>query len=291
MNIIEIKKLTKHYKSNRVIAIKELDLEIKEGEIFGFLGPNGAGKTTTIRCMMDFIRPTSGKIEILGKNAQKDSVALKSTIGYLSDTNHFYNHWSASDHIDFQESLRGKSPTLNDLIKKFNLNAKLRFSSLSSGNKRKLSIILALMNEPTVLILDEPTSALDPLLQNALLTYLKDFSKAGGTVFISSHNLAEVEKICDRVGIIKDGKLVATETISDLQSMKMYDVSFHTEKFDERTFEDRHTEIVSHIDGMIKLKVKGDINPTVAKLAQIEVKDLEIAHVSLEDIFMEFYKK
>lgn len=288
--IIEIKNLNKYYDGRKVHAVKDLSIEVKKGEIFGFLGPNGAGKTTTIRSMMDFVRPTSGKVEILGKDAQIDSVFLKSKIGYLSDSAHFYGHWSAMDHINFQESLRGKSPILQDLIKKFDLNAKLRFSNLSSGNKRKISIILALMNEPDILILDEPTSALDPLLQNALLIYLKNFAQKGGTVFISSHNLAEVEKICDRAAIIKDGKLVATETISDLKSMKMYDVSFHAEKFDANMLKDKNTEITSHIDGMVKLKVKGDINPLVGRLAKIEVKDLEIVHVSLEDVFMEFYK-
>ena len=291
MNVIETKKLTKYFLGRKVRAIHDLDLEVKKGEIFGFLGPNGAGKTTTIRCMMDFVRPSSGNINILGLDAQKNSVELKSKIGYLSDTAHFYGHWSAENHLDFQQSLRGKSPILNDLVKKFGLNTKLRFAGLSSGNKRKLGVILALMNEPEVLILDEPTSALDPLLQNALLSYLRNFADNGGTVFISSHNLAEVEKICDRVAIIKDGKLVATETISELRRMKMYDVSFHTNKFDSKIFEDKNTEIVSQIDGLVRMKVKGDINPTVSKLAKIEVKDLEITHVSLEDIFMEFYRK
>jgi len=291
MNIIETKKLTKYYLGRKILAIKDLDLEVKKGEIFGFLGPNGAGKTTTIRCIMDFVRPTFGKVEILGLDAQKDSVALKSKIGYLSDTANFYGHWSAENHIDFQQSLRGRSPNLNELVEKFGLNTKLRFASLSSGNRRKLGVILALMNEPEILILDEPTSALDPLLQNALLNYLRDFADNGGTVFISSHNLAEVEKICDRVAIIKEGKLVATETISELRRMKMYDVSFRAEKFDPKNFDDKNIEIISQIDGLIKLKIKGDINPTIVKLAKIEVNDLEITHVSLEDIFMEFYKK
>ena len=291
MNIISIKNLIKYYSGHSVLAVKDLNLEVKKGEIFGFLGPNGAGKTTTIRCMMDFVRPSSGRIEILGNDAQKDSVKLKSSIGYLSDTVNFYNHWTASDHINFQQSLRGKSPILQDLVEKFGLNSKLRFASLSSGNKRKLSIILALMNEPEVLILDEPTTALDPLLQNTLLMYLKDFAKKGGTVFFSSHNLAEVEKICDRVAIIKDSRLVATETISDLNRIKMYDVSFYAEKMDSKIFEDKNTEIISLIDHFFRLKVKGDINPTISKLSKIQVKDLEIVHVGLEDIFMEFYKK
>lgn len=286
---LKVKNLKKNFGS--VKAVDGISFEVQKGEIFGFLGPNGAGKTTTIRCLMDFIRPSSGEVEILGKDAQQDSVYLKSKIGYLSDSARFYDHWTAGQHLAFQQSLRGKSKILDELLKRFGLNRKLRFSGLSSGNKRKLSIILALMNEPEVLILDEPTSSLDPLLQNSLHSYLEEFAKKGGTVFMSSHNLSEVEKICDRVGIIKDGKMVAVERISDMKLMKIYDVSFHAEGVDEKQFEDKNTQIVSHIDGLVTLKVKGDINPIVEKLAKIKVKDLEIMHVSLEDIFMEFYQK
>jgi len=287
--ILKIKNLKKHF--GKVKAVDGISFEVEKGEIFGFLGPNGAGKTTTIRVMMDFIRPTSGKIEILGKDAQDDSVFLKSKIGYLSDTSRFYDHWSVKAHLDFQESLRGRSKNLDELLKKFGLNAKLRFASLSSGNKRKLAIILALMNEPEILILDEPTSSLDPLLQNAFHSYLNDFAKTGGTVFMSSHNLSEVEKICDRVGIIKDGKMVAVERISEMKLMKMYDVRFHAEGIDTKKLIDKNTELISNVEGLVILKVKGDINPLVAKLASIKVKDLEIMHAGLEDIFMEFYEK
>jgi ABC-2 type transport system ATP-binding protein len=285
---IKVENLKKHF--GKIRAVDGVSFEVQKGEIFGFLGPNGAGKTTTIRSMMDFIRPTSGKISILGKDAQDESVFLKTKIGYLSDTANFYDHWTASQHLNFQQGLRGRSKTLNELLKKFSLNIKLRFSSLSSGNKRKLSIILAIMNEPEVLILDEPTSALDPLLQNAFHQYLEKFAADGGTVFMSSHNLSEVEKICDRVGIIRDGKMVAVEKISDMKLMKMYDVRFHAENFDPNTLADKNIEIIDHTDTLTTLKVKGDINPLVAKLASIKIKDLEIVHVSLEDIFMELYK-
>lgn len=289
MSVINIKNLKKHF--GTVKAVGGVTFSVEKGEIFGFLGPNGAGKTTTISCMMDFIHPTEGSIEILDRDTQKDGVYLKSKIGYLSDTSQFYNHWSAEKHLEFQESLRGKSKHLSELVKKFNLNTKLRFSNLSSGNKRKLSIILALMNEPEILILDEPTTALDPILQNAFLTYIENYAKAGGTVFMSSHNLSEVEKVCDRVGIIKDGKMVAVEKISEMKLMKMYDVSFHAEGVNPKIFANKNVEVTNEFDGHVALKVKGDINETVSKLAKIKVKDLEITHVSLEDIFLEFYQK
>lgn len=288
MAIIEVKNLKKNFGNTK--AIDGISFNVEKGEIFGFLGPNGAGKTTTIRCLMDFVRPTKGEIKILGLDSKIDSVKLKEKIGYLSDASRFYDHWSVSQHLAFQEGLRGKSQNLEELIKKFGLNQKLKFASLSSGNKKKLAIILALMNDSEVLILDEPTNSLDPILQNAFHKYIQNFTKAGKTVFLSSHNLSEVEKICDRVGIIKEGKMVAVEKIADMKLMKMYDVSFHGENINAGMFSDKNVEVTSHTNNTISLKVKGDINPIISKLSKVKVKDLEITRVSLEDIFMEFYK-
>jgi len=289
MSAVSIKNLKKHF--GTVKAVDGISFEIEKGEIFGFLGPNGAGKTTTIRCMMDFVRPTSGEIKILNKDAQGDSVYLKSKIGYLSDTTRFYDHWSAGTHLGFQQKLRGKSKNLSELLQKFSLNSRLRFASLSSGNKRKLAIILALMNDPEILILDEPTSALDPLLQNAFHSIIIDFAKAGGTVFMSSHNLSEVEKICDRAGIIKEGKMVAVEKISELKLKKMYEVRFRSSEINSKELTDKDTELISDTGGQTILKVKGDINPIIQKLAKAKVSDLEVLHAGLEEIFMEFYQK
>lgn len=287
MSAIEVRDLKKYFGKTK--AVDGVSFSVEKGEIFGFLGPNGAGKTTTIKCLMDFVRPSSGNINILGLNAQTDSVELKSKIGFLSDTAHFYDHWSAQKHLLFQESLRGKSKILSELLQKFDLNQKLQFGNLSSGNRRKLGIILALMNEPEILILDEPTSALDPILQVAFHNYLKEFSEKGGTVFMSSHNLSEVEKICDRVGIIKDGKMVALEKISEMKLKKMYDISFHTSETQLNIEENENIKIISRVDGLVMLKIKGDINSLISQLAKIEIKDLEITHAGLEDIFMEFY--
>jgi len=289
MSAIEVSNLKKYF--GKTHAVDGISFSVEKGEVFGFLGPNGAGKTTTIRCMMDFIRPTDGSIKILGEDAQKDSVSLKEKIGYLSDSSRFYDHWSAGKHLLFQQSLRGHSNNLEELLQKFGLNRNLKFSSLSSGNKRKLSIILALMNDPKILILDEPTVSLDPLLQNTFHSYIEDFAKDGGTVFMSSHNLSEVEKICDRVGIIKDGKMVAVEKIGNMRLAKMYDVSFHADNIDPKIFLDENTKLVSHANSFMVLKVKGEINQIIEKLSKVKVHDLEITHVSLEDIFMEYYQK
>lgn len=289
MAAIKVSNLKKHFRSTK--AVDGISFEVQKGEIFGFLGPNGAGKTTTIRAMMDFVRPSSGKIEILGKDAQDDSVFLKNKIGFISNSAKFYENWSVKKHLSYQQTFRGKSHNLSDLVKKFGLNIKARFKNLSSGNRQKLNLILALMNEPEILILDEPTVALDPLLQNAFHRYIEEFAKSGGTVFMSSHNLSEVEKICDRVGIIRNGKMVAIEKIADMKLMKMYEVRFHSEGVDPKIFVDKDTELVDHTDILTTLKVKGDINPTIEKLSKTKVKDLEITHANLEDIFMEYYKK
>ena len=191
-NAIEIVDLKKRFGS--VKAVDGVTFKAEQGEAFGFLGPNGAGKTTTIRCLMDFIRPTSGKISIFGKDAQKDSVELKKLIGYLPGNVKLYGNWNGWDHIRFIESIRGKSKNVDDLIQKLDFNPKVRFHSLSSGNKQKLGLILTLMNEPKLLVMDEPTVGLDPLLQNTIYGLLNDLKKKGTTIFVSSHNLPEVEK-------------------------------------------------------------------------------------------------
>jgi ABC-2 type transport system ATP-binding protein len=288
MAVFEVKNLKKYFGATH--AVDGISFSVEKGKIFGFLGPNGAGKTTTIRCLMDFIRPDSGEIKIAGLDSQIDSVKLKKKIGYLSGNARFYEYWNARDHLNFQQALRGKSRIISELAEKFSLNLKSKFGVLSSGNKQKLSLVLALMNQPEILILDEPTLALDPLLQNAVHLYLQAFAKRGGTVFMSSHNLTEVEKVCDRVGIIKQGKMVAVQKISDLKLARMYDVHIISEeKIDPKIFENENVKIVGHLDNSLTLKVKGEIQPLLVKLNNLKIKDLEINHVSLEDIFMELY--
>lgn len=289
MNIIEVKNLKKYFKKTK--AVDGISFEVQKGEIFGFLGPNGAGKTTTIRCMMDFIRPTFGKISILGLDAQKDSVALKKDIGYLSGDLKLYDKWTGKEHINFLEKIRGKSKISKELIKKLDFNPKMKFKHLSSGNKQKLGLILSLMAEPKVLIMDEPTVGLDPLLQNTIYDILGEFKKKGTTIFMSSHNLPEVERVCDRVGIIKEGKLVGIEMIEDLGEKRLRKVEVRfKDKFKKSDFKFDGVEKIEEItDGLI-LTVRGDIDAVVKKLAKYKLRDLEISHATLEDVFLEFYK-
>jgi len=290
MNVISVKNLKKHFGKTK--AIDDISFDIEQGEIFGFLGPNGAGKTTTIRCMMDFLRPTSGEIKILGLDAQKDSVALKKKISYLAPAARLYEGWTGEQHFNFYQAIFGPSKNLQDLIKRFSLNPKTKVKNLSTGNQQKVSLILTFMNSPQIIIMDEPTVGLDPILQNEVYKLIKECAKKGATIFMSSHNLPEVENICHRVGIIKDGKLVAIESIEKLTEKKMHIVrAFFEEKINADDFKMPNVVIKDKYDSSILLNVTGNITPVIKKLSQYKLKDVEISHATLEDVFLEFYRR
>lgn len=215
MAAIKIEDLKKYFGETK--AVDGVSLEVNQGEIMGVLGPNGAGKTTTIRCLMDFLRPDAGSIEILGRDAQKNSTQLKKEIGFLSGEVRFYEGWTGAEHIELIERLRGVSLLDSHLGKRFNFDASKKVRNLSTGNKQKLGLILALMHQPQVLIMDEPTVGLDPLLQNSIYEILESEAARGTTIFMSSHNLREVERVCHRVAIIKQGQLVTVEPIDKAQ--------------------------------------------------------------------------
>ena len=290
MSVINVQNLKKYFGNTK--AVDGISFDVSEGEIVGFLGPNGAGKTTAIRCMMDFLRPDEGKIEILGLDAQKDSEKLKKDIGHLSSESTLYNSWTGEEHINFLEKIRGDSQMDEELTKNLKFDAKKKVSALSTGNRRKLGLILALMHEPKLLIIDEPTIGLDPLLQNYIYEILKAHVAKGNTVFMSSHNLAEVEKICDRAVVLKEGKVVTVETMSDLRAKKIYTVFVHFEgEVPKKELTSDGAELVEELSNGLVLKVKGDIKPLLSKLNNYKnLKDLEITHASLEEVFMEFYR-
>lgn len=297
MNAIEFKNFKKYFSikgglGGHTKAVDDVSFNVKKGELFGFLGPNGAGKTTTIRCLMDFLRPTGGSISVFGLDSKKDSVEIKKKIGYLSGDVKLYDKWTGEDHIKFVEKIRGESKLSKQLIKDFDFNPKVKFKSLSSGNKQKLGLILALMSEPEILVLDEPTSALDPLLQNLVYDKIKELNKKGATVFMSSHNLPEVERVCSKVGIIKNGKLVTTENIKDLVGKKIINVSVYFDnEYNLKDFNIKGIEIKKKLPKGLILTVKGDINVVLKQVLKYKVRDIEITHASLEDIFLEFYEK
>lgn len=288
MPAVQVTNLKKHFGS--IKAVDDISFSMEKGEVFGFLGPNGAGKTTTIRCMMDFVRPTSGSIAMFGKDARTDSVALKAKVGYLPSDIHLYDSWTGREHIRFVERAHGKKVDARSLIDAFQFEAERKVKHLSTGNKQKLAIILALITEPELLILDEPTRGLDPLLQNTLYDLLRKFRERGGTIFMSSHNLAEVEHLCDRVGIIKNGKLIAVESLDDLKGKQIHvvTVTFQT-PIPRAAFVLPCITISSEHTNGYTLKVRGEIGPFLKTLAQYPVTDLEVTHASLEEAFLEMY--
>jgi ABC-2 type transport system ATP-binding protein len=290
MAVISVKNLKKHFGKTK--AVDGVSFDVEEGEIVGFLGPNGAGKTTTIRCLMDFIRPTEGKIEIFGLDAQQNSPKLKKDIGHLSSESTLYGAWKGLEHIQFMEHIRGMSSFDEELIEELKFDAKKKASALSSGNKRKLGVILALMHHPKLLILDEPTLGLDPFLQNYIYEILKTEVAKGSTVFMSSHNLAEVEKVCDRVVVLGEGKIVAVETISALRSKKIYTIYAYFEgNVPKKELTTDGAQLIEEFSDGLAMKVKGDIKPILTKLSSHKnLKDVSISHASLEEVFMEFYK-
>lgn len=213
--VIHVDGLKKYF--GNVKAVDGVSFMIEKGEIFGFLGPNGAGKTTTIRCIMDFLHPNTGRVRILKKDSHAHSVELKSHIGYLPGAVKLYDHWTGQEHVDFSRRFYSRGDIAEHIAKRLDLDLSKKTKDLSSGNRQKLGIVLALMFEPEVLIWDEPTLALDPLLQQEVYALLQEASQNGVTVLMSSHNLSEVERICTRVAIIKEGKIIAVDEIDNLR--------------------------------------------------------------------------
>ena len=289
-NVIKVNNLKKYF--GKLHAVDGIEFNVKKGEIFGFLGPNGAGKSTTIRCLMGFNKPTSGNIDVFGYDMATESDLAKRQIGYLSGNVKLYDKWTGWDHICFFEKVRGKSTNLDNLIERLNFNPNAKFRHLSSGNKQKLGLILALMNEPKLLVMDEPTVGLDPLLQYEIHKILMEMRDRGTTILISSHNLPEVERICNRVAIIKEGKLVTVESIKELANKKIHKIEVHFgDKFKSSEFQLEGVEKVESVANGLLITASGNLNPILRTIAKHNIVDFEITHASLEDVFMKFYER
>ncbi|HSX02334.1 MAG TPA: ABC transporter ATP-binding protein [Candidatus Saccharimonadia bacterium] len=289
MNAVVIKDVTKRFGLKR--ALQGINLTVPAGSIYGFLGPNGAGKTTTIRCLMDFIRPSSGTIEVFGRDSRLESAAIKRQVGFLSADSQLYLHWSAAQHIGFYRQARGAAPDAQKLLHQLELPANVPVKNLSSGNRQKLGFVLALMHRPQLLVLDEPTRALDPLLQEEIYELLRRFRAGGGTVFFSSHNLAEVEKLCDEVGIIRQGKMVASESMQAIRDLKVHMVrAVFAKPVATKELVGAGVQIISSQGNTVIAKVHGDLTAFMAKVSRHDLSDLEVSRPSLEEVFMEFYR-
>jgi ABC-2 type transport system ATP-binding protein len=291
MGVIEISKLSKYFGSLK--AVDNISLSIDKGEILGFIGPNGAGKTTTINCILGLLKPTSGEILINGLNTWDNSKDIKNILGYIPTDPYFYPNWKGNDYFNFVESIKGKSKILNELVKDFEFNPNLVIKNLSTGNRQKLSIIIALMNSPKLLVMDEPTRGLDPLLQNMFFKYINRFRDSGTTVFMSSHNLAEVEAVCSKVAIIKEGKLVEVGSVKSLQNVKAHLVKLtlkDPKSLSEEKIIKLGGKIVSINGNVFEIKILGDLNPFLKELSNLEVIDITIGNSSLEELFLEYYK-
>jgi ABC-2 type transport system ATP-binding protein len=289
--VIETQKLTKSYGTHR--GIIDLDLEVQQGEAFGFLGPNGAGKTTTIRTLLDLLRPTSGKALVFGIETSADPVAIHRRVGYLPGEFTLYDKLTGGQTIEYFANLRGGvDPAYQaDLIRRVDLDPTRRFKEYSKGNKQKVGLVIALQHRPELLILDEPTSGLDPLVQQTFFELVREATHEGRTVLLSSHILSEVEKTCDRVAIIRDGRLVKLGRTDDLRDLAHHQVELvFAGPVPEDVFRaiDGVTEVVAD-NHTLKLRVVGPIGPVVAAASRYELLDFISREPSLEETFLAEY--
>jgi ABC-2 type transport system ATP-binding protein len=289
--VIRTEKLTKSYGSHR--GIIEVDLEVEKGEVFGFLGPNGAGKTTTIRVLLDLIRPTSGKAYVFGIESSADPTAIHRRIGYLPGEFALYDRLTGRQTLEYFGNLRGGVDRAYQarLIERFDLDPGRRFREYSKGNKQKVGLVAALQHKPELLMLDEPTAGLDPLVQQTFFELLREQIKDGATVFLSSHILSEVERSCDRVAIIREGRLVQVDRVDALRDLAHHQVEL---RFVGKPPAADFAKLpgVSDVvveDHLLRLRVFGSITPIVMAAARLGVTDFLSREPSLEETFLAQY--
>lgn len=287
--VFEIQNLTKYY--GKIRGVEDLSLKLKKGEIFGFIGPNGAGKSTTIRLAMNLINKTSGKILVDGKEFTKNNIEIKEKIGYLPSEIFLYDDLTAGEMLDYHESFYKKDIHKKrcELVKRFKLDETKKIEDLSLGNSKKLGIILAFMHEPEIFILDEPTSGLDPIMQNVFYDLLKEEKAKGKTIFYSTHILSEVSKICDRVGIIRNGKLIKLEDIKDLLEKSLTFVTITSEEI-ENIVKELNSNIILRDGNTIKFENKLSHNELIKKISKYNIDRILIEEATIEDMFLHYYK-
>lgn len=295
MSVIETTNLTKYY--GKLRGIENVNLSVDEGETFGFIGPNGAGKSTTIRTLLGLIRPTSGSATIFGKDIVRDGPEIRKEVGYLPSEVFYYDNMRARDLLKYSASFYNKSQhdmeaRMYSLAKLLDLDLSKKIDDLSYGNKKKVGIIQGLLHSPKLIILDEPTGGLDPLMQATFFELLEQENKRGATVVFSSHILSEVQKLCRRVAIIKEGSLVAVEQMDALRQNSYLKVKLElTSPVAKAQMALKGMSNVRVTGDQVSFLYRGDVNAMVKQLVGMRLRNVSIEEPELEEIFMHYYKK
>ena len=289
--IVETQGLTVYYGKHR--GIIDVDLSINEGEVYGFLGPNGAGKTTTQRVLMDIIRPTKGRASIFGLDCQRDGVAIRKRVGYLPGELSLYPNMRGRDFLDLIGSLQEKKverPYRQELYQRLDLDPSRKMKEYSHGNRQKIGVVAAFMGKPDLLVLDEPTVGLDPLIQQAVMELVREAKDEGRTVFFSSHILPEAQAVCDRVGIIREGRLVKTERVETLTRRQFRRVHLSLRSLPPAgAFAMEGVSETGREDLTVMLEVREGIQRALEAAMPYGIEDIETPPVTLEEIFLAFY--
>lgn len=289
---IVLNELTKHYGKHR--GINNLSFSVNQGEFFGFIGPNGAGKSTTIRTLMGLIRPTGGSASIFDLDCHSKASVIARDVGYLPSENSYYENMKVRELLQYTADLYGMDckTKMKELADRLNLDLSRKIADLSLGNKKKVGIVSAIMTSPKLIIMDEPTSGLDPLIQQAFYDILKEENSRGATVFFSSHVLSEVQKLCDRVAILKEGQLIGIQSIKELRESGYKKVSLSAKEAIPRDFFDL-SGIANYAETADKTSVSfmynGNITAIIDKLHLLHLDDVLLEEPSLEEIFMHCY--
>lgn len=292
-NVVKAERLTKFYGEAR--GIVDLDFSVEAGEVFGFLGSNGAGKTTTIRLLLDLIRPTSGKLSVFGLDSTRDSVEIRRRIGYLPGDLRLYERLTPRELLRFFAHLRGPECLARRelLAERLDLDLDRRIKELSRGNRQKVGLVQAFMHEPELLVLDEPTNGLDPLVQETFYELVGEVTAGGGTVFLSSHALSEVQHVADRVALIRDGRLQLVETVETLRSRAFVhvDVTFAKPPPADAFAGLEAARELERRGHVIVFALEGEIDQLLKALARFHVRALDVHEADLEDIFLALYRE
>lgn len=289
--VIETKQLTLYYGKHR--GIVDLNLQVEQGEVFGFLGPNGAGKTSTIRIFLDLIRPTSGQAKLFGLDCQKESVAIRQRLGYLSGELSLPGTMHGQQYLNMVTSLRGGKKGNGyekQLVARLELDSSRRIQEYSRGNKQKLGLVAAFMAQPDLLILDEPTSGLDPLMQQTVLELVREAKESGRTVFFSSHILSEVQAVADRVGIIREGRLVTVERVDKLTAQNFRRLQLRLgQPVPAQKLNLPGVKVTEQNGTLLSLEVQENMPALLSNLAPYQILDIETIPVTLEEVFFTYY--